>query len=82
MKNSDLIFEKVGDISYKYSQLCVYRGSDAINAFMEIGVTDDKIIKYTIYANNNNIELSSEDWIMIKNHAEKFLPEAIADEEG
>ena len=49
---------------------------------MEIGVADDKIIKYTIYANNNNIELSSEDWMMIKNHAEKFLPEAIADEEG
>lgn len=49
---------------------------------MEIGITDDKIIKYTIYASNNNIELSSEDWKMIKNHAEKFLPEAIADEEG
>ena len=49
---------------------------------MEIGITDDKIIKYTIYANNNNIQLSSEDWMMIKNHAEKFLPEAIADEEG
>ena len=25
MKNSDLIFEKVGDISYKYSYLCVYK---------------------------------------------------------
>ena len=49
---------------------------------MEIGITDDNIIIYTIYANKNNIELSSEDWMMIKNHAEKFLPEAIADEEG
>jgi hypothetical protein len=44
----ELVFEKVGDINYTYSYLCVYLRGDK-EPFMEIGVTDDKELELTIY---------------------------------
>jgi hypothetical protein len=81
MSLTRLIFEKVGDIKSTYPYICVYDEHDRLNPFMEIGVTDDKQLQYTIYANARNIVLSSEDWNLIQSKALEFLPKALADEE-
>ncbi|CAI1728612.1 hypothetical protein [Serratia fonticola] len=82
MKESDLVFEKVGDINATYPYLCVYDKEDSINPFMEIAVTDDQQLQYTIYAGNRNIVLNAWDWECVQRKAQEFMPRAIANEEG
>jgi len=82
MSLTKLVFEKVGDINTTYPYLCVYDEHDRINPFMEIGVTDDKQLQYTIYANTRNIVLSVEDFWLIQDRALNFLPKALSDEES
>jgi hypothetical protein len=81
MSSTKLIFEKVGDINAAYPYLCVYDEHDRLNPFMEISVTDDKQLQYTLYAGTRNIILSLEDWSLIQNKALEFLPKVLADEE-
>jgi hypothetical protein len=82
MNLTKLIFEKVGDIRFTYPYICVYDESDRVNPFMEIGITDDKQLQYTLYANARNVVLSIEDWMLIQDKALEFLPKALADEES
>lgn len=79
MNELNLIFEKVGDINSTYPYLCVYDNEDRINPFMEIAVTDEKQLQYTIYAGTRNISLTAEDWSYIQQRAQAFLPNALAD---
>ena len=81
MNLAKLIFEKVGDIEAAYPYLCVYDEHDHVNPFMEIGITDDKQLQYTLYVNTRNIVLSVEDWRLIQDKALEFWPKALADEE-
>ena len=80
MSSTKLIFEKVGDINATYPYLCVYDEHDRLNPFMEISITDDKQLQYTLYANTRNIALGVEDWSLIQDKALKFLPKALANE--
>jgi len=80
VKTTDLVFEKVGDISATYPYLCVYVERDAAEPFMEIAVTDERQLLYTIYAGVKNISLSAEDWSLIEKKAFEFLPKVLADE--
>ncbi|QTD45630.1 hypothetical protein [Ottowia testudinis] len=82
MTKQNLIFEKVGDINSTYPYLCVYDLEDQANPFMEIGVTDEKRLQYTIYAGDRNIILTIEDWDVIQRRAQEFLPKALADEDN
>ena len=79
MNELNLIFEKVGDVNSNYPYLCVYDNEDRINPFMEIAVTDEKQLQYTIYASTRNISLTAEDWSYIQQKARAFLPNALAD---
>ena len=79
MSASNLIFEKVGGINSTYAYLCVYDVGDRRNPFMEIAVTDAKVLQYTIYAGERNVVLSAEDWICIQKTASDFLPEALSE---
>jgi hypothetical protein len=81
MSSTKLVFEKVGDINTTYPYLCVYDEYDRLNPFMEISVTDDKQLQYTLYASARNIVLSIGDWMFIQERALKFLPKVLADEE-
>jgi uncharacterized Zn ribbon protein len=78
MKLQSLTFEKVGDINATYPYLCVYNEQDSVNPFMEIAVTDENELQYTIYSSNVNVVLSEDDWCVIRDVAVKFLPEALA----
>lgn len=75
-----LIFEKVGDIHSTYAYLCVYDENDTANPFMEISVTDDKQLLFTIYAFPRNVALTLAKWQEIRDKANIFLPEVLADE--
>jgi len=82
MSLTKLVFEKVGDINTTYPYLCVYDEHDRTNPFMEICITDDRQLQYTIYTNARNIVLSVEDWALIQDRALNFFPKALADEES
>lgn len=77
MKKSTLVFEMVGDINSTYPYLCVYDEEDRINPFMEIGVTDEKQLQYTIYACARNICLTADDWGFIQEKGREFFPKAL-----
>ncbi|GAB5094621.1 hypothetical protein [Caballeronia sp. GAFFF2] len=79
--NYGLIFEKVGDVNSLYPYICVYVEGEG-NAFMEIGVTDEKQLAFTFYANDKNVALTIEQWEEIVKRGREFLPKAIADEEA
>ncbi|MFD1246149.1 hypothetical protein [Paralysiella testudinis] len=82
MNELNLVFEKVGDIRSTYPYLCVYDDEDRINPFMEIAVTDEKQLQYTIYAGTRNIPLTAEEWNYIQQRAQAFLPKVLADEDS
>ncbi|MFV0248843.1 MAG: hypothetical protein ACK5H1_07780 [Tenacibaculum sp.] len=75
-----LRYEKVGDISSKYSFLEVYF-DNRDELFMEIGITDNKELCFKIYPAKSSIELTVENWADILKTAKAFLLEAIKDEE-
>lgn len=79
MKSFDLVFEKVGDINSTYPYLCVYDREDRINPFMEIGVTDERELQYTIYAGGRNVILAAEDWSSIQQRAQVFYSKVLSD---
>lgn len=82
MSSTKLVFEKVGDVNATYPYLCVYDEYDRLNPFMEIGIADDRRLRYTLYASTRNIALCVEDWSLIQEKALKFLPKVLADEES
>jgi hypothetical protein len=82
MKEQKLRFEVVGDITVKYCYICIYDDVDTIQPFMEIGISDDKQLVYTIYKNDRNVAINTEDWDKIASVAKEFLPEEIAREES
>ncbi|WP_124602565.1 hypothetical protein [Burkholderia sp. Bp8963] len=73
-----LVFEKIGDINSLYPYICVYVEGEA-NPFMEIGVTEDKRLEFSIYINDKSMALSVEQWGEIERCGKEFLPKAIAD---
>ncbi len=75
-----LRYEKVGDITTKYSYLQIFF-EDENEAFMEIGVTDNKELSFKTYSTRSSIELTIENWEDILKVAKAFLPEALKDEE-
>ena len=79
--NYGLIFEKVGDINSLYPYICVYVGG-ASNPFMEIGITEEKQLAFTFYANDKNVALTVEQWDEVMKRGREFLPKAIADEDA
>jgi hypothetical protein len=80
MSLTKLVFEKVGDINTTYPYLCVYDEHDRLNPFMDIGISDDKKLQFSIYVNTRNIVLSIVDWSLIREKALEFLPKVLADE--
>lgn len=73
-------YEKVGDISSKYSFLEVY-SENGCEPFMEIAITDNKELYFKTYVTSNEIELTLQHWEDILKTAKEFLPEALKDEE-
>lgn len=80
MKETKLIFEKVGDVNATYPYLCIYDENDRVNPFMEIAVTDNKELQYTIYAGIRNVFLTADDWNIIQKKALEFLSKVLTDE--
>ncbi|MBF7978762.1 MULTISPECIES: hypothetical protein [Rahnella] len=78
--NDCLVFEKVGDINteYPYLNVYIYGCSDP---FMEISISHEKNILFTLFLATDNIVLSSEQWIEIKCKSDLFLKKTLADEE-
>ncbi|MBC3908012.1 hypothetical protein [Undibacterium umbellatum] len=77
-----LIFETVGDVNSTYAYLCVYQESDKINPFMEISLTEDREILFTIYSFPKNVALTTAQWEEISDKAKIFLPKALANEDA
>lgn len=82
MNELNVVFEKVGDVNSVYPYLCVYSKEDQVNPFMEIAVTEEGQLQYTIYAGSKNIVLTLQDWTCIQERACEFLPRVLADEDG
>lgn len=80
---SKLTFEWVGDIRYTYPYLCVYFSEDLPlgNPFMDIGVTDEKELRFTFYRHEEDVVLSVQQWHKIMQEAELFMPKALATED-
>lgn len=70
---SNLIFEKVIDISCKYAYLCVYDKFNKHNPFMEIAITDDGEIEFNFYSYDRNITLTMNDLDQIQKKALDLL---------
>ena len=73
-----MVFEKVGDINSLYPYLCIYQDGTKDNPFMEIGISQDKLLQYTIYANDAEVKLSAADWMLIQTKAMDFLSKELA----
>ncbi|WP_123812218.1 hypothetical protein [Ottowia oryzae] len=78
MNSTNMVFEKVGDINSHYSYLCIYENKTKDNPFMEIGISQDKLLQYTIYANDADVKLSAEDWMLIQAKAIDFVSRELA----
>ncbi|MBW9104143.1 hypothetical protein [Paraburkholderia phenoliruptrix] len=52
------------------------------NPFMEIGVTEEKQLTFTFYANDKNVALTVEQWGEVVKRGREFLPKAIVDEDA
>ncbi|MER0043924.1 hypothetical protein [Pseudomonas sp. MGal98] len=72
----ELIFEKVGDIHSTYPYLCVYLQGE-IEPFMEIAVTEERNLAFTLYPREFSVVLSVEELTEILNRASLFLPKAL-----
>ena len=66
-----IIFQKVGDISYKYSFLEVYFEKEK-TPFMEINITDSDELEFNIYPSKKQASLSKNIWEDILNKAKEF----------
>lgn len=76
-----LQFERIGDVNSDFPYLLVYVTGIA-DAFMEIGINEEKSINFVIYPNlQRNYSLNIADWNEILRMAEEFLPKALADEQ-
>ena len=73
-----MVFEKVGDINSLYPYLCIYQDDTKDNPFMEAGISQDKLLQYTIYANDADVKLSAADWTLIQTKAMDFLSKELA----
>lgn len=73
--------EKVGDINFTYSYLELFKEQE-LNPFMEIGITDDRELSFTIYPVAEKVILTLEQWEHILTTAKEFLPEALRDEDS
>ncbi|UOO81467.1 hypothetical protein LVJ83_11005 [Uruburuella testudinis] len=60
-----LVFEQISDIACEYAYVCVYADSIENESFMEIAITDDKKIEFTIYSYNEQVKLSYANWTEI-----------------
>jgi hypothetical protein len=49
---------------------------------MEIGITEEKQLAFTFYANDKNVALTVEQWDEVMKRGREFLPKAIADEDA
>ncbi len=75
-----LRYEKVGDVSSKYSFLEVYFGNGTV-PFMEIAITGNKQLSFRTYVAKTTINLTLRLWEEILTKAKEFLPEVLKDEE-
>ncbi|AVO33803.1 hypothetical protein C6570_05725 [Ottowia oryzae] len=73
-----MIFEKVGDMNSIQPYLCIYQDDTKDNPFMEAGISQDKLLQYTIYANDADVKLSAADWMLIQTKAMDFLSKELA----
>ena len=73
-----MVFEKVGDINSLYPYLCIYQDDTKDNPFMEAGIFQEKLLQYTIYANDSDVKLSAADWMLIQTKAMDFLSKELA----
>ncbi|MCB6182922.1 hypothetical protein LIN78_05090 [Leeia sp. TBRC 13508] len=76
----ELVFEKVGDVNSTYPYLCVYIQGDN-NPFMEIAVNDSSMLELTVYTNERNVVLTTDQWEEILKRAREFLPKALENED-
>ncbi|WP_123812223.1 hypothetical protein [Ottowia oryzae] len=58
--------------------LCIYQDDTKDNPFMEAGISQDKLLQYTIYANDADVKLSAADWMLIQTKAMDFLSKELA----
>lgn len=72
----ELIFEKVGDVHSTYPYLSVYLQGE-VEPFLEIAVTDERDLAFTVYPRESNLVLGVEDLTEILNRAAIFLPQAL-----
>ncbi|GAB7530635.1 hypothetical protein PS3A_30460 [Pseudomonas sp. 3A(2025)] len=72
----ELIFEKVGDIHSTYPYLCVYLQGET-EPFLEIAVTEERDLVFTVYPRELSLILGIEDLTEILNRAKLFLPQAL-----
>lgn len=72
--------EKIGDINSKYSYLEAFVENDA-NPFLDIGISDNRELVFTIYTSKTDVSLSVEDWEYILNTAKDFLPKELKNED-
>ena len=73
-----MVFEKVGDMNSIQPYLCIYQDDTKDNPFMEAGISQDKLLQYTIYANDADVKLSAADWMLIQTKAMDFLSKELA----
>lgn len=91
---SELVFEKIGDITTPYPYLYVYLADGTephlasgafffaeMQPFMAIFVTESKRLEFAIFPNTKELKLNPEQWREIFQQAELFLPTVLADAE-
>ena len=78
----ELKFEYIADVSNEYAYICVHRGEELSNPFMEIRINDDRSLDFIIYQSNKDVWISLEEMNLIVNKAQIFLKKAIRDNES
>lgn len=76
---SELKFQFFSDVNTRYGTIEIFSNSG--EHFMDIRITDDKDLNFTIYPQQENVILTTTDWERILNEAKDFLPRAIQNEE-
>lgn len=79
MNQLGLVFEKVGDISNKYSFMEIRKENSSI-PLMEIKIDDFKNTSVIIYSSSKQIELNIEQMELISRTAKSFFEEEIKNE--
>jgi len=76
-----LYYIKASDVEYDFCFLEVSRGENEA-PFMDIRISDDRNLSFVIYADRQEISISSEEWVGIHKKAMSFYKAELENEDS